>query len=477
MNHHRLPIEDRFLTRRELLGRSGMGFGLLGLAGVMAQDRALGSAPQRETDVNPLAPKKPHFPGKAKRVVHLFMNGGPSHVDTFDPKPLLDKFHGKPLPTQNLRTERKTGAALRSPFKFQRFGRSGIEVSELFAQTAQHIDDIAVIRSMHADVPNHEPSLMLMNCGDSRLPRPSMGSWVNYGLGSENQNLPGFIAMCPGGYPIVATQNWRSAFLPGAYQGTYINTQHTDIQQLIANIRNGSATPAEQRRQLDLVRRLNERHLEERERDGRLEARIQSFELAYRMQAEASDAFDVNREPLQVREQYGAGTNARQLLIARRLLERGVRFIQVWSGAGQPWDNHDNIAATHKTLAASWDRPIAAFLKDLKQRGLLDSTLVVWGGEFGRTPVAELPSLSGRDHNHYGFSMWLAGGGVRGGYVHGATDEFGFAAVEKKVHVHDLHATMLHLLGFDHEKLTYRYAGRDFRLTDVHGKVVRELLA
>jgi hypothetical protein len=330
---------------------------------------------------------------------------------------------------------------------------------------------------MHADVPNHEPSLMLMNCGDGRLPRPSMGAWVTYGLGSVNQNLPGFIAMCPGGYPIVATQNWRAAFLPGAYQGTYINTQHTDIQKLIENIRNNSATPAQQRRQLDLVRRLNERHLEARQHDAQLEARIQSFELAYRMQAEASDAFDFRREPRAVREMYGTGVQGRQLLIARRLLERGVRFLQVWSGAGQPWDNHDNIEKEHRKLAAGWDHAIAAFLKDLKARGLLDSTLVIWGGEFGRTPVAELPALSGRDHNHYGFSMWLAGGGVRGGYVHGATDEFGFAAVEKKVHVHDLHATILHLLGFDHERLTYRYAGRDFRLTDVHGHVVKELLA
>jgi hypothetical protein len=452
-----------------------MGFGLLGLAGVLASDGRLAEA--ASTNVNPLAPKKPNFPGKAQRVVHLFMNGGPSHVDTFDPKQLLTKYHGKPLPRQNLRTERKTGAALGSQFKFHKYGKSGIEVSELFARTAACIDDIAVIRSMHADVPNHEPSLMLMNCGDGRLPRPSMGAWVTYGLGSENQNLPGFIAMCPGGYPIVATQNWRSAFLPGAYQGTYLNTQYTDIEKLIANIRNHSAPAAEQRRQLDLVRRLNERHLRERSGDARLEARIQTFELAYRMQAEATDAFDVNREPLAVRALYGPGVQARQLLITRRLLERGVRFIQVWSGAGQPWDNHDNIATAHRKLAAEWDRPIAAFLKDLKQRGLLDTTLVMWGGEFGRTPVAELPALNGRDHNHYGFSMWLAGGGVKGGYVHGATDDFGFAAVKDKVHVHDLHATILHLLGFDHEKLTYRYAGRDFRLTDVHGHVVKELLA
>jgi hypothetical protein len=472
---HPPPPNDPFLTRRDLLRRGGMGFGMVALAGVLDADgRMTRAAP---TDINPLAPKRPHFPGRARQVVHLFMNGGPSHVDTFDPKPVLDKFHGKPLPSPNLRTERKTAGALRSPFKFQKYGQSGIEVSDLFRHTAECIDDICVIRSMHADVPNHEPSLMLMNCGDGRLPRPSFGAWVTYGLGSENQNLPGFIAMCPGGYPIVATQNWRAAFLPGAYQGTYIDTKQTDIQKLVANIRNNSATPAEQRRQLDLLRRLNERHLEERQRDAALEARVQSFELAYRMQAEATDAFDTDREPPAVRDLYGSGLHGRQLLVARRLLERGVRFIQVWSGAGQPWDNHDNIAGAHNHLAREWDRPIAAFLKDLKARGLLDSTLVMWGGEFGRTPVAELPALSGRDHNHYGFTMWLAGGGVRGGYVHGATDECGFRAVQDKVHVHDLHATVLHLLGFDHEKLTYRYAGRDFRLTDVHGRVVRELIA
>jgi len=463
------------LTRRDLLRRSGMGFGMLGLAGVLDAEGLL--VPQADAaTANPLAPKSPHFQPKARRVVHLFMNGGPSHVDTFDPKPLLDRYHGLPLPRQNLRTERKTGAAMRSPFAFRRYGKSGIEVSDLFARTAAHIDDMAIIRSMHADVPNHEPSLMLMNCGDGRLPRPSMGAWITYGLGSENQNLPGFIAMCPGGYPIVATQNWRSAFLPGAFQGTYIDSQHADIQRLIENIRNPGQTPAEQRRQLDLVRRLNDLHLQARQRDQQLEARLQSFELAYRMQGEATDAFDINREPVYLRERYGSHVHGRQLLITRRLLERGVRFVQVWSGAGQPWDNHDGLAAQHRTLAGTWDQAISAFLEDLKQRGLFESTLVLWGGEFGRTPVAELPALSGRDHNHYGFSMWLAGGGVKGGIVHGATDEFGFAAVENKVHVHDLHATMLHLLGFDHERLTYRYAGRDFRLTDVHGQVVDQLI-
>jgi hypothetical protein len=473
-DHQSSRPQDPPFTRREMLARSGTGFGMLALSGLVTADEARAQSPAGARGA--LAPKQGHFAGKAKRVVHLFMNGGPSQVDTFDPKPQLDKLHGQPLPA-SLRTERKTGAAMRSPFTFAKYGQSGIEVSELFSKTAQHVDDMCIIRSMVAEVPNHEPSLMLMNCGDGRLPRPSFGSWVTYGLGSENQNLPGFIAMCPGGYPIVATQNWRAAFLPGAYQGTYIDTKHTEIQKLIENIQNNATTPSEQRRQLDFVQRLNERHLAARARDAQLESRIQSFELAYRMQAEATDAFDVEREPKSVRELYGEGLQGRQLLITRRLLERGVRFVQVWSGAGQPWDNHDNLEKQHRQLAGDWDGPIAAFLTDLKQRGLLDSTLVMWGGEFGRTPVAELPALNGRDHNHYGFSMWLAGGGARGGYVHGATDEFGFAAVENKVHVHDLHATLLHLLGFDHTRLTYRYAGRDFRLTDVHGRVVKELLA
>jgi hypothetical protein len=304
-----------------------------------------------------------------------------------------------------------------------------------------------------------------------------MGAWITYGLGSENQNLPGFIAMCPGGYPIVATQNWRSAFLPGAYQGTYIDTQHTAVDRLIDNIRNPSLCLDEQRRQLDLVRRLNEQHLADRQNDAQLETRLQSFELAFRMQTEAADVFDVSREPLALRQHYGEHVQGRQLLITRRLLERGVRFVQVWSGAGQPWDNHDGLEVQHRALARPWDQAIAAFLEDLKVRGLFESTLVIWGGEFGRTPVAELPALSGRDHNHYGFSMWLAGGGIKGGQAYGATDEFGFAAVDRHVHVHDLHATVLWLLGLDHERLTYRYAGRDFRLTDVHGHVIHELIA
>ncbi len=469
------------LTRRELLHRAGCGLGALGLAGLLADDagrRYVAAA------VSPMVGRPPHFAGKARHVIHIFCNGGPSHVDTFDPKPALQKYAGKSLPMDNLRTERKTGAAFPSPFAFRRYGESGIEVSDLFSHVGQCIDDIAVIRSLHADVPNHEPSLMLMNCGDGLLVRPSVGSWVTYGLGTENQNLPGFIAMCPGGLPITETANWRSGFLPGAYQGTYINTQHDDIEKLIDHISNKQLSPDEQRRQLDLVQSLNEHHRQQRGQDSALESRIQSFELAYRMQSQATEAFDISQEPRHIHELYGTGVHARQLMIARRLVERGVRFVQLWHGGGQPWDNHDDLEVNHRRLAAQIDQPLAALLKDLKQRGLLEETLVLWGGEFGRTPVVELPTpganagkINGRDHNHHGFTMWMAGGGVRGGLAYGATDEFGFKAVENRVHVHDLHATILALLGFDHERLTYRYAGRDFRLTDVHGTVVRDLIA
>ena len=467
-------------SRREFLNRSGMGFAGLSLAGMLAEQSGAGVA---QAATSPMVPRMPQFAAKAKHVIHIFCNGGPSHVDTFDPKPKLLEYVGKTLPTENLRTERKTGAALPSPFKFQKYGECGTEVSELFAHTAQHVDDMCVIRSMYADVPNHEPSLMLMNCGESRLPRPSFGSWTTYGLGTENQNLPGFIAMCPGGMPITESANWRSAFLPGTYQGTYIDTQHRKVEDLIAHVRNSSLSLEHQRDQLDLLQSLNRRHLEARGEDAGLEGRIQSFELAYRMQIEAADVFDLSKEPKNIREMYGDTVHGRQLLLARRLVERGVRFVQLWHGEGQPWDNHDDLEVNHRRLAGELDKPLGALLTDLKQRGMLDETLVIWGGEFGRTPVVELPTpgsnagkINGRDHNHWGFSMFLAGGGAKGGYVHGATDEFGFAAVENRVHVHDLHATLLKLLGFDHEQLTYRYAGRDFRLTDVHGRVVDELI-
>ena len=470
MGHHPLNLEHLAYTRRDFLSRAGMGLGALGLGGMVAEG-------------NPLSLKSPQFRPRAKRIIHLFMNGGPSHVDTFDPKPMLQRYAGKMLPTPNLPTERKTGAALPCPFQFKQHGQSGLPVSEIFPHTARHMDDICVLRGMRADVPNHEPSLMLMNCGESILTRPSMGSWLTYGLGTENQNLPGFIAMCPG-YPIQESQNWQCSFLPGVYQGTYIDTRKRKVEDLIKHIRNPRMTRERQRQQLDLLRRINERHARARQNESQLEARIHSFELAYRMQMEASDAFDISREPAHVRKAYGRGTQARQILIARRLVERGVRFVQVWHGDGQPWDNHDDLEVNHRNLARECDQAIGALLTDLKQRGLLEDTLVMWGGEFGRTPTVELPrpgsnegKINGRDHNHHGFSMWLAGGGVRGGMAYGATDEFGFKAVENQMHVHDLHATILHLMGFDHKKLTFRHAGRDFRLTDVHGKVVREILS
>jgi hypothetical protein len=480
MSHHPLRLEDAFLTRRDFLNRCGMGLGALALTNLLNEGSWLAQAANPLEPVNPLSPKTPHLAAKAKRVVHFFLNGGPSHVDTFDPKPALTKYNGKLLPTENLRTERKTGAAFASPFKFQKYGQSGIEVSELFSKVGECIDDVAVVRSMQANLPNHEPSLMLMNCGDAVMSRPSVGSWITYGLGTENQNLPGFIAMCPGGYPIKEAENWQSGFLPGVYQGTYIDSQHTRLEKLIEYIRNNYTSLTAQRHQLDLLHQLNSEHQQRRTQDARLEARIQSFELAYRMQMEAADAFDIGQEPATVRELYGTGVHGRQTLIARRLLERGVRYIQLWHGAGQPWDNHDDIQQ-HAKLAKEIDQPIAALIKDLKQRGMLDDTLIIWGGEFGRTPTVELndsgKDKKGRDHNPYGFSMWLAGGGVKGGTVYGATDEFGFKAEENIVHVHDLHATVLQLLGFSHEKFTYRYAGRDFRLTDVHGRVVQEIVA
>lgn len=472
MSHHQPRLEDAFLSRRDFLRRTGMGMGALSLGGMLAGNPAFGATP--------LDPKAPHFPGTAKRVIHFFLNGGPSAVDTFDYKPALAQYADKTLPMEYLRTERKTGTAFPSPFSFKQYGESGLYVSELFEKTAAHIDDIAVIRSLKAKVPNHEPSLMLMNSGDAVMSRPSVGSWVTYGLGAENQNLPGFVVMCPGGYPIKEAENWRSGFLPGTFQGTFIDSQHTELDKLIENIRNGATGRDEQRQQLDLLYALNAEHAARRDRDAKLEAQIQSFELAYRMQMEAADAFDIDQEPAYIREMYGDGVHARQTLIARRLLERGVRFVQLWHGAGQPWDDHSDIQ-NHATLARQIDQPIAALMADLKQRGMLDDTLIIWGGEFGRTPTVELGGdgkpMKGRDHNPYGFSMWMAGGGVKGGTAYGSTDDFGFKAQENPLEVHDLHATILHLLGFNHEKFTYRYAGRDFRLTDVHGHVIRDVIA
>lgn len=471
---------NRPIGRRELLARVGTGLGILGLAGLLKET----DSPARGEGVagNPLGARPPHFPAKAKHVIHIYLNGGPSQLETFDPKPLLAKYAGQKLPTGNLSTERPTGVALPPQCKFRKFGESGLEISEIFERTAAHADDMCVIRSMYANTPNHEQSMRLMNCGDERLPRPSLGAWLTYGMGTENENLPGFIAMCPG-LPVADVSNWRSAFLPGVYQGTYINSTKTRPEELIEHVTNAGVSRLEQRRQLDLLARLNRRHLEERPEDAALQARIESFELAYRMQMATTDAFDLSREPKYVLESYGEGVHGRQLLYARRLIERGVRFVQLYHGDVQPWDAHSSVGDNHRQLAGECDRPIAALLADLKQRGLFEETLVLCGGEFGRTPAVELPQPGtgdaklGRDHNHWGFSVWLAGGGVKGGQAYGATDEFGYRAVENRVHVHDLHATMLRLLGFDHERLTYRHAGRDYRLTDTQGRVVDAILA
>ena len=361
-----------------------------------------------------------------------------------------------------------------SPFKFRKYGESGIEVSDLFPQVGSCIDDICVIRSMHTNIPNHEPSLLMMNSGETQPTRPALGSWLLYGLGTENQNLPGFVVLCPG-KPVVGPQLWSNSFLPGIFQGTHINNSEMDPAKVIRHINNTSLTKTAQREQLDLLKQMNEIHLANRGgRDNPLEARIQSLEMAFRMQSEAQQVFDLKQETKQTLDAYGPGQFAEACLAARRLVESGVRMVQVYYGDGQPWDDHDDIKA-HAKKAKDVDQPIAALINDLKARGLLNDTLIIWGGEFGRTPVAE--NGNGRDHNHHGVSMWLAGGGVKGGMTYGATDEFGFAAVEKKVHVHDLHATVLHLMGLNHEKLTFRYSGRDFRLTDVHGQVVHDIIA
>jgi hypothetical protein len=448
--------------------------GWLGAASLLGNEAAAAPA-------TTLAPRPPHFPARARAVIHIFANGGPSHLDTFDRKVALEKYAGREIPN-SLPTERRTGAALPSPFAFSRHGECGLEVSELFPGVARHADRLLVVRSMRADVPNHEPSLMLMNCGDARLVRPAAGAWVTYGLGTENQNLPGFVAMCPGGYPIKGTENWRSAFLPGAFQGTYVDTKKREAEELVQYVRHPALDRAAQRRQFDLTTAFDRRHLDRRQHDPQLESRLASMELAWRMQFEATDAFNVSREPAHVLARYGDTPQGRQLLIARRLVERGVRYVQAWHGKGQPWDSHDRIEKNHRRLAQESDQGIAALLDDLAGLGLLESTLVLWGGEFGRTPTVEIPNGqgadgSGRDHNHHGFTVWMAGGGVKGGTVYGATDEFGFKAVEKPVHVHDLQATMLHLLGLDHTRLTYRHSGRDFRLTDVGGRVIADWLA
>lgn len=470
------------ISRREMLSRIGGGFGGVALTTVLSEAGWLGSrvlaetpshtAPAR-TDFS-LAPKSPHFPARARRVIFLFMNGGPSHVDTFDPKPALAKYQGQMPEAIQVKTDRKKGNGLMaSPFSSRRCGQSGIEVTELYPEVARCIDDLCVLRSVYTDNPNHEPALLMMNSGNMQPIRPCLGSWLTYGLGTENQNLPGFVALCPG-KPVVGPQLWSNSFLPGIYQGTHINNKEIDPKKIIHDLDNHYLSRSDQRAQLDVLQQMNRLHLEQREQDGQLEARISSLELAFRMQFEAQDAFDISQESPATRQMYGEGEFANACLIARRLSERGVRMTQIYYGDGQPWDDHADIH-NHRKHAQKSDRPIAALLQDLKARGLFDDTLVVWGGEFGRTPTSE--GAKGRDHHSLGFSMWLAGGGVKRGFVYGATDEFGFQAIENRMHVHDLHATILHLMGLDHERLTYRYSGRDFRLTDVHGQIVSGILA
>ena len=458
------------LSRREMLARSAGGFGMLGLAG------ALNAA----TPSNAFAREQIiHFAPKARRVIFLFMNGAPSHVDTFDPKPALAKYEGQ-KPEGKLFKAAKAGY-MPSPFRFSRYGQSGLEMSELLPHLTRVADDLCVLRGLHTDVPNHEPGLLMMSSGNQQPIRPSLGSWASYGLGTENENLPAFVVLCPG-RPVVGPQLWSNGFLPGEHQGTAVNTSDLNIEKLIANLRHPNLDRAQQRRQVNLIQAINRIHQRPRADDERLESQIQSMEMAFRMQMEAAEAFDVAHETQKTRAAYGMTDFGQSCLLARRLVERGVRFVQVYyvdRKNKQPWDTHQDNNGKHRKLCADSDRASAALLTDLKQRGLLDDTLVVWGGEFGRTPYAQphKNNKPGRDHHHTGFSMFLAGGGTKGGLTYGNTDEFGMNAVENRLHVHDLHATILHLMGIDHKRLTYRYSGRDFRLTDVYGRVAHEIIS
>ena len=450
------------LSRRAFVESLCGGLGALGLADALQTPAAAANA---------LGPTGPHFAPKAKHVVFLFMTGGPSQVDLLDPKPALLQYEGRRPDSADLRTERMTGGLLPSPFAFKARGQSGIEVSELLPRTAEIVDDLCVIRSMFTFNPTHTPARNLIHSGNIASTRPTLGSWVSYGLGSENRNLPGFVALCDSPN---RKSLWRSGFLPAEHQGAHFNHTETDPKKMIRYLTNDELGPQAQREQLDLLKTFNSRHLAATGPDAFLESRIAAMETAYRMQFEAMDAFDVRKEPQKIREEYGDTPFGNGCLLARRLVERGVRYVHLFSGPGQPWDDHKDINENLIKRCPAMDRGAAALVRDLKRNGLLDETLVVWGGEFGRTPVSE--AGDGRDHNPYGFTMWLAGGGMKSGVCHGATDEFGFQAVENRVDVHDLHATILHLLGLDHERLTYRYAERDFRLTDIHGRVLKELM-
>ena len=476
------PHVPSFRSRRDFLRLAGGGFGALAFSAMLADEaRAATRGLAPPGSPNPFAPKSPHFEGPAKAVIFLFMEGGPSHVDLFDPKPELTRQHGKPLPASfgKVITPMGTGGnnLLASKRKFTKHGQAGLDFSDWVPHLATCADDLAVMRACWADGLNHVGSVCQMNTGSILAGRPSLGSWALYGLGTVNQNLPGFVVMTEGaGEPFGGARNWGTGYMPATYQGTSFRGGPNPILHLDTPAEVGDAR---QKAKLGLITELNSMHRRERPGDSQLDARQSAYELAFRMQATAPEAVDLSQEPERVKDAYGLNRKetaefGTRCLLARRLVERGVRFVQVYCGPGSQWDAHSDIEGNHTKMCLRADQPSAALIKDLKARGLLDSTLVVWGGEFGRTPMSE--GTSGRDHNPYGFSMLLAGGGVKGGTVHGTTDEFGLYGVDGRAHVHDFHATILHLLGFDHEKLTYRHNGRDERLTDVSGKVVREVL-
>ncbi len=461
--------------------------GLVGLSNMLSTSL---KAATPEDGGGPLPGALPtlHFKPRAKRIIFLFMNGGVSHVDTFDPKPMLAKYNGQPMPGGAVLTQRKTGTLMKSPFSFQKYGQSGTELSELWPNVGGIADEICMVRSMYSEIPNHEPCITMMNTGANIIGRPSMGSWITYGLGIENQNLPGYVVLCPSQPLTIGSPLWSSAFLPAMYQGTYVKNewiegQPFDAAKVIPNVTGADVDPAIQRRDVNFLKKLNEMNLQALgDKDAQLEGSIKAMETAYRMQTSAPDVFDVTKESKAVLDMYGSGSTALGCLMAVRLAEKGVRMTQVYYSKGDPWDAHTDILSYRK-LAKDSDQPFAAVVKDLKQRGLLEDTLVICGTEFGRTPAMETANetvggvVNGRDHNPYGFSVWLAGGGVKKGIVYGATDDFGYKAVEKRTHVHDLHATILYLMGIDHTKLTYRYSGRDFRLTDTAGEVMHDIIA
>lgn len=469
------------INRRELLRTSGMGVGSLALSTMLAGEA---SAAPIGLQTSPLSQREPHFAPRAKRVIHLFMNGGPSQFDTFYPKPEIDKRDGKPLPQEVLnklqRTQKNRASVLfKSPFQFKQHGESGLPVSELFPHVAKHVDKLCFIHSMQGEIANHTPGLLLTNCGHSTLARPSVGSWLLYGLGNASDELPGYVVLCPRGLPTAQSRNWTSSFLPGVYQGTHIDIAAKG--ELIPDLQRKDIRAGQQRGQVALAQFFNRKHAAARPGDERLESRIHSMELAFRMQTAGAEALDLSQESKSTRELYGDTNQGNNLLMARRLAERGVRYVQCYTGGGQPWDNHSGIVPRIKKLAQDSDQPIAALLTDLKDRGMLEDTLVIWGGEMGRTPTIQTGNKNiervGRDHHIDGYTIWMAGGGVRGGKTYGSTDELGMEVAENRVSMPDFHATVLHLMGLNHEELTYRNSGRDFRLTDVHGKVIHEIIA